>query len=254
MAKIKRPGETDTYTPPKVRKPPKRTHGTAKDHQAARRRAQQKRQQAPGADVGVGGETLDDTQLNLIAANHEDYYDTLISPFFGGTGVNPSGMSNNPYWNQYRDQAFRNAETGYTKALLSNPNLHYATYMQGLGAGGGYGQMGQLGTGAAGQIDTGNPFTSSSGIGAAPVAPTLGPKPPKKRQNALQRWRQQKKKGVGVGAAEPATLADAGVNPMASGVNYADQLRRGFLALSPLERGDAALGKTAAPGRWSPWG
>jgi hypothetical protein len=31
-------------------------------------------------------------------------------------------------------------------------------------------------------------------------------------------------------------------------------LRRQFLSLSPAERGEVAQGKTAVPGRWSPWG
>jgi hypothetical protein len=249
MAKIKRPtgpNATPTYDAPKVRQPSRRTHGTAKDHMAAKQRAQQK---AAGATVDPGGGVLDDTQLNLISANKQDYYDTLLSPFYGGAGM-PSGMGSNPYWNDYADRAYRATETGYTAALQANPTLHYATYMQGLGAGGGGGQMGP--------VDTGNPFTSSSGLGApaapgTPLAPAA-PRPKKSHPNQLARWK--KKKGQ-IGAAEapdPASLGEIGINPAASGVNYADQLRRGFLALSPMERGDVALGKVATPARWSPWG
>jgi hypothetical protein len=254
MARIKRPAgpnATPTYDAPKVRQPSRRTHGTAKDHMAAKQRAQQK---AAGATVDSGGGALDDTQLNLIAANHQDYYDTLLSPFYGGGGM-PSGMGSNPYWNDYTDRAFRSAETGYTSALQANPNLHYASYMQSLGAGGGGGQMAP--------IDTGNPFTSSSGTGAAPAASpyatlmqNLGKKPDKQQQpNQFARWKKKKKGQVGAAEApDPADLGEIGVDPATSGVNYADALRRGFLALSPMERGDVALGKVATPARWSPWG
>jgi hypothetical protein len=254
MAKIKRP--TGPNAPPApvkttpTRQPPRRTHGTAKDHQAAKKRAQAK---TVGGGVDPGGGALDDTQLNFISANKQDYYDTLLSPFYGGAGT-PSGMGSNPYWNDYADRAYRATETGYTAALQANPNLHYATYMQGLGAGGGTGQMAP--------IDTGNPFTSSSGLGAAPAASpyntlmqNLGKKPNRQQHpNQFQHWKKKKKQIGTAPEPEAASLGEIGINPAASGVNYADQLRRGFLALSPVERGDVALGKVATPGRWSPWG
>jgi hypothetical protein len=245
------PNATPSYEPPKPKRAPKRTHGSRKGSL----RPPSGRGGPQGKGGGKGGPApgaIDDTQLNWINQNHRKYWDTLVSPQFGGVGINPSGMGNNPYWNSYIDQQFQNAETGFQNAAFGNNDLHFATYMTGLGAGGGAGQLAPLGTGQAGMVDTGNPFTSSSGLGAppAPVTP-LGPKPNRNRHpGQLKAWKKQKKHLGG----KPETLNQINVNPAASGLGYTDQLRRGFLSLSPMERGDVALGKTATPGRWSPWG
>lgn len=261
MAKLKRPAgpnSAPTYEPPKPKRPPKRTHGTAKDHQAAKRRAQKRRgQQADpsSTDPSSADPTLDETQLIKIANDKNAYYQSLVSPQFGG-------MSSNPYITQYLEGAQERADQGYYNARLLNPDLHYASYMQSLGAGGGAGQLGALGTGQAGQVDTGNPFTSSSGIGAPPsvptaagALPTLGKRPNRQQHpNQLANWKKKKKRQGQPGVTDPATLGQIGINPMAVGTGYTDQLRRGFLSLSPMERGDVALGKTMIPGKWSPWG
>jgi hypothetical protein len=233
---------------------PKRTHGTRKDHEAARKRAQQRNGGGPGGKGGPAPGSLDDTQLGIISNDHEAYFQSLTSPFFGiGGGTNPSAMGNNPYWNQYVDRAYQALENQYYKARQANPDLHYATFMGQQGYGGGGGQLAPLGTGQAGMVDTGNPFTSSSGLQSsyAYTPPALGPKPNRNNHpGQLKAWKKQKKQ---IGA-KPTTLGQINVDPTASGVTGADALRRGYLGLSPMERGDVALGKTATPGRWSPWG
>jgi hypothetical protein len=187
----------------------------------------------PNNTNGGGGRgALDATGKTVAANDHAGYFGSVVQPQFAGS----YGMGN-PFGQFLAAQGLAQAEQGYTNMLLRRPNLRFDRFLKMQGAGATPGALGSLGTGQAGMIDTGNPFTSSSGFGGPPGVP-LGTPPLKKK--ALKQ--------------SPLGQLTRGRTKFATvGTGYTDALRRQWLSQSPMERGETALGKTAVPGRWSPW-
>lgn len=168
----------------------------------------------------------------------------------------------------------------YKAAHLVNPNLNFVQYMQTMGvpadaANHTAGYQPPMGTGQA--VDTGNPFTSSSGIGAPAVpkatdmpahlqaaSPYTVPKTAaaattptnpfnkKKRPNAYKRWKKNN-------PAQPAPGPNTTYNPPSGAGGSQTNLglaalkdREAFLGMSPELRGEKAVDSYS--GRWSPWG
>lgn len=167
----------------------------------------------------------------LVAANdHPGYFGSVVQPQFNSYG------QDNPFGQFLSSTALARAEQMYTNRILQQKKLRFDTFLKEMGAGAATGTLGALGTGQAGQIDTGNPFTSSSGIGGNP-GPALGT-PLYTKPKGQKKGKDKKNKTY--------------FNTV--GTNFTDALRRQFLSLSPTERGETAQGKTMVPGRWSPWG
>jgi hypothetical protein len=199
---------------------------------------------------------------HLAANDHPGYFGSMVSPQFRAYG------QDNPFGQFLSTTALANAEQDYTNLLLQNRNLRFNSYMKRLGAGAAPGRLGALGTGQQGMVDTGNPFTSSSGTGGPMMSsgkamPMGTPRAPQKKAD-FKTWEGTTlgaspfglgKRGLEEYRHSPLGRMTGGKEKFATvGTNYTDMLRRQFLSLSPTERGETALGKTAMPGRWSPWG
>lgn len=185
-----------------------------------------------GAPKKQKHDRLSNTGKTMAASDHPGYYGSLVSPQFNAYGAD------NPFGQFLASTGLAQAEQGYTNQLYQNPKLRFDKYLKHLGGGATPGALGQLGTGQPGMVDTGNPFTSSSGVGGPPGMPLGSPLIP-----------HGKKATKAAYALTPGKTRFSTV-----GTGYTDALRRQFLSLSPEERGDTGLGKVATPGRWSPWG
>jgi hypothetical protein len=198
-----------------------------------------------------------DREYRMLAANdHAGYYGSLVSPQFRSYG------QDNPFGQYLATTGLANAEQHYTNLLMQNRNLRFNTFMKRLGAGATPGRLQELGTGQR-AVDTGNPFTSASGFGGPPGMPKGITNFPRNRKDVRayektelgaspfgtgKRWLKSYRNS-------PLGKQTGGVQKFSDvGTSYTDMLRRQFLSLSPAERGEVAQGKTAVPGRWSPWG
>lgn len=224
-------------------------------------------------------------------ANPQEYFQSLMAA--SGLG---GGPGQNPVWRDFvANRAYEMANSAYQRARFVNPELGFAQFAQTMGvprsaANHAAGPQVPMGTGqpaapvgaapAVGQpIDTGNPFTSSSGVGApaAPAGlPAVGPRPNRKRRpNQFRRWRQ------GRNAAGAAATPGVAANPLTAGVaaeakggknglnqinppsgagatapdlgGFAALWRKQFLSQDPVTRGEGGA-VASVPGRWSPWG
>lgn len=211
---------------------------------------------------GQGSYLDSDVGRNDAAADPQGYFNYLTS----AAGFTPGGGGLFGDWLTHG--AYDTFNTGFNNARLQNPNLNVIDYAGTLGAPASaanyrqgqlqpYGQAGPATFGAGAPVDTGNPYTSSSGLNTAPVTTlplpgqAAGHRPNgQQHPNQLKRWRQQQNAGGAVTSPPPAPTPGAGTANLGG---YADNLRHQFLSLSPTQRGETSS-MWETPGRWSPWG
>lgn len=122
-----------------------------------------------GPAGGAGPAAASPRTPALVAANdHAGYFGSMVSPQFAAYG------QDNPFGQYLSSTALAKAEQGYTNNLYQNTQLQWDKYLSSLGAGARPGMLGAIGTGQAGMVDTGNPFTSASPAVGAPAKNVLG--------------------------------------------------------------------------------
>lgn len=280
MARVQRPGEDDpiTTTSPSPRRKKRAPHNPGSNKQNNRGgnnngggRRKTLSQSGPITDLPIPalysstsgyGRTKTQPFLNTPGgvhhanANPEAYLDYVMAR--GGVGGTTQGVG----WQDFLQNEWpAQVMAAYNRALNTNPELGFMQYMQTTGVPQDArnhvaGPQVPLGTGQP--VDTGNPFTSSSGTGPpqAPVTPApaapLSPRPNKNRQpQQFRRWRNQNQAaGGGLNKVNPPSGAGATATNLTDPILMA---RRAYLSRDPVSRG---VGGTAAPvpGKWSPWG
>lgn len=228
-----------------------------------------KPKEAPPEDNGAASDLLMDTGKNLASdlENRQAYFNKMLTA--GGMAPGES----TPFGEWLETRAFDYMQDMYKNAMLDNNDLtfeQFATQRYGNVADGTL-RSSQVPLGVGQPIDTGNPFTSSSGIAASPTPPTpaapAAPKPP--AMPTFQEWQQQqginKPKGgfndrrrkrlqAQYNAFSP-TATPPGASPTPP--NTGDDLiewRKRFLSLAPEVRGESVAGIVNTPARWSAWG
>lgn len=224
------------------------------------------------------------TDEGILAANGDP--EGYLTYLHGRKGFSSPGTvgGSQPFNQWLMNERYPALVDAWNAASLVNPNLNFVQYMQTMGvpadaANHTAGYQPPMGTGQA--VDTGNPFTSSSGIGAPAVpkatdmpahlqatspytvpktagttgttdATATNPFNKKKRPNAYKRWKENQ-------PAAPATGPNTTYNPpsgaggMQTNLGLAAQKdREAFLGLSPELRGEKAVDSYS--GRWSAWG
>jgi hypothetical protein len=197
---------------------------------------------------------LSKTARKVAASDHPGYFGSLMTPHFATYG------DSDPFGQYMATTALADVEQGYTNKIYQRPKLRFDRYLQNLGMTRKYSPLAPIGTGQA--ADTGNPFTSSSGIGGGVFSDNLAGAQPGTVDTGggspfarLGGNRPGVPQGPGAGPGKMTRPGGKqGFDKRQIGPNYYDQLRRDWLSLSPMERGEVGLGKTAVPGRWSPWG
>lgn len=191
---------------------------------------------------------------------------------FSSPGTPGGAQPFNQWLMQERYPALMDA---YKAAHLVNPNLNFVQYMQTMGvpvdaANHVAGYQPPLGTGQA--VDTGNPFTSSSGIGVSvpkmtempahlqatsPITNAVTPTNPYNKRKQPNRYKRWNKNNPATPA--PATGPNPTYNPPSGAGGSQTNLglaaledRKAFLGLSPELRGEKAVDSYS--GRWSAWG
>jgi hypothetical protein len=179
-----------------------------------------------------------------VQANPEDYFQWLMGEAGGLRGPNPLYGGADPFGQYLQNETFDNLQTGYNAARIqSGGNIQFKDYMDSVGWGAGN-VRGQLTAGN----DTGNPFTSTS----MPNAPGsvalqmpgfkdwLGEQDINRNrlgQNQLQRQRKRFN-------ALPTTVQTPGMTSV-------QDAQRGFLSLTPKERGTYDPATAMKPGRFA---
>lgn len=233
--------------------------------------------------IGEDGESdlLTDTGKAILAddpANQRAYFNKMLA----AGGMDP--LASTPFGTWLQNEGFDYFNNLYKNALLDDNDLKYADFFANR-----YGNVADgtmrsdqtpLATGLP--VDTGNPYTSSSGIAAQPLAPVIS-------GNALTpvttgqetttptfgEWRRQEgisrpKGGFNKGRKKRLTerynaftsAADAGgtvtapptVSTPGAAANDLAEFRKKFLSLSPNVRGETVAGVINTPARWSAWG
>jgi hypothetical protein len=198
--------------------------------------------------------------VHHVNANPEDYIRYAIRQGGLGGGTQPA-----PWRDYLANEVPTLIMDAYGAALNRNNELGFAQYMQTLGLPQSArnhiaGPVTPIGTGQP--VDTGNPFTSSSGTGV-PRAPGglmqtggLGGTPsavPAAASVSMAKAKRGKGKGskpMGLNKINPPSGIGATATNMAG---LTDMLRRQYLSRDPVTRGvGGAVGQV--PGRWSPWG
>lgn len=212
-------------------KAPKRTPNRGRDPRIAALRkqqaqnrhhqsvAQKRRRGAGGGDPnawkGDGPYITSDAGRLDITNDPYGFYDYLGQQ--AGLGVGAL----NPFGQFLANDVPQMMETRYNQARLQDPNLHRLDFMATQGAN-------------TVPVDTGNPYTSSSGIGRRPN--------PQQRPAAFKKWKKGRKK-EGQTAPQEVTAGNL--------AGYANMLRMQFNSLAPTVRGEVSQ---EMPGRWSAWG
>jgi len=207
---------------------------------------------------------LNTDQGRIDASNDPQGYFNYLNSAAGFTPGAQGGL----FGNWLANDAYNTFSQGFNNARLGgNMDLNVVDYATSLGApadvanyrAGTLQPLGQAGAASFGTapVDTGNPYTSSSGTGATPPVTTLplpgqtlGNKPNKNRHpNQFKRWNQLQN-SIGQPASPPPAPTPGGTANLGG---YADTLRKQFLSLSPTQRGENSS-MWEVPGRWSPWG
>lgn len=236
------------------------------------------------SNYGYGGSPYLNTDEGITAADLDP--EGYLTYLHGRKGFSAPGTvgGSQPFNQWLMQERYPALMDAYKGAHLVNPNLNFVQYMQTMGvpadaANHFAGPQVPMGTGQA--VDTGNPFTSSSGIGA-PAVPKMTDMPAhlqasspytvpkaagttgttatnpfnkKKQPNRFKRWNKNQPASPAAGATGPNPTYNPASGAGGSQTNLglaAQKDREAFLGLSPELRGEKAV--DSAWGKWSPWG